>query len=173
MGVQRLTICALVLAGWPISPFAADARDPILPASITFATSTGYWEDDGSAPVVAYTHADTSTPAAIATDTDKKSRHGYYKLFAVRQADRTAKIYLQQIAQSEDGPSIVSTVELQELNDLRPYVTDIRPEKSSGLLKEPGLFAMVHLKTDPDAEAESWTVIIDEFGEVTVGKASN
>jgi hypothetical protein len=172
MGVKRIVFCGVLLAGWPMAVLAGETPDAILPAAITFATSTGYWEDDGSAPAVQHAPAATTQPMTT-TGGPQKARHGYYKLFAVRQSDRTAKIYLQQIAQSDDGPSIVSTVELQELNDLKPYVTDIRPENSAGMLKEPGLFAMVYLKTDPDADADSWTVIIDEFGEVTVAKSSH
>ncbi|MBW9112932.1 hypothetical protein JNB88_04610 [Rhizobium cauense] len=168
---RRMALCAAFFAASALTPHIAAAEDPVLPASIIFATSTGYWEDDDTAPAVQRAPSVSSTSALA--QSAAKSRHGYYKLFAVRQADRTAKIYLQRIAQDDEGPTIASTVELQELNDLKPYVTDIRPESSSGRLKEPGLFAMVHLKTDPDAESETWTVIIDEFGDVTVGKASN
>ncbi|WP_111561178.1 hypothetical protein [Rhizobium sp.] len=172
-----LTACALLIAAAPLATHAADATDPILPASITFATSTGYWADDGNAPAVTRPPA-ASTPNAPASATatpaaPSQPRHGYYKLFAVRQADRTAKVYLQQIAQTETGPEIVSTVEVQELNDLNPYVTDIRPENSTGRLNEPGLFAMVYLKTDPDGDADSWTVIIDEFGDISVEKSGH
>ncbi len=172
-----LTACALLIAAIPVTAHAADATNPILPASITFATSTGYWADDGDAPAVTRPPA-TATPnapaAAAATPTaPSQPRHGYYKLFAVRQADRTAKVYLQQIAQTGAGPEIVSTVEVQELNDLNPYVTDIRPENSTGRLNEPGLFAMVYLKTDPDGDADSWTVIIDEFGDISVEKSGH
>jgi hypothetical protein len=171
MSLRRTAFCALLLAAFTVCARTAAADDSILPASIIFATSTGYWEDDGTTPAVQRAPSEPQpTASAIAPS---KPRHGYYKLFAVRQSDRTAKIYLQQIEQSDSGPSIASTVELQELNDLKPYVTDIRPENSSGMLKEPGLFAMVYLKTDPDGESETWTVVIDEFGEVTVGKASN
>lgn len=173
MDVKRIAFYGLLVTGWPIAVLAGDTQDAILPAAITFATSTGYWEDDGSAPAVQHAPATTTSPPKTTPGTRPTARHGYYKLFAVRQPDRTAKIYLQQIVQSDDGPSIVSTLELQELNDLKPYVTDIRPENSTGMLKEPGLFAMVYLKTDPDADAESWTVIIDEFGEVTVAKSSH
>ncbi|MBB3398135.1 MULTISPECIES: hypothetical protein [unclassified Rhizobium] len=171
MSLRRTTLCALLLAAIALCARTAAAEDATLPASIIFATSTGYWEDDGTTPVVQRAPSAPRTSAAAAAPA--KPRHGYYKLFAVRQTDRTAKIYLQQIEQGAGGPAIASTVELQELNDLKPYVTDIRPESSSGMLKEPGLFAMVYLKTDPDAESETWTVVIDEFGEVTVGKASN
>ncbi|MDM9648541.1 hypothetical protein [Rhizobium sp. S163] len=170
-----LTACALLIAAVPLAAHAAETTDPILPASITFATSTGYWADDGNAPAVTRPPV-AATPNAPATATPaapSQPRHGYYKLFAVRQADRTAKVYLQQIAQTETGPEIVSTVEVQELNDLNPYVTDIRPENSTGRLNEPGLFAMVYLKTDPDSDANSWTVIIDEFGDISVEKSGH
>ncbi len=176
---RGLALTSLLLGGWALSAHAAEAPDPILPAAITFATSTGYWEDDGSAPAVTRAPAATSTPSPQAnpgsptTTRPSGPRRGYYKLFAVRQADRTAKVYLQQIAQTDDGPDIVSTVEVQELNDLNPYVTDIRPENSTGRLNEPGLFAMVYLKTDPDGDADSWAVAIDEFGDITVEKSGH
>jgi hypothetical protein len=104
-------------------------------------------------PPASSTSSPQPSPSAPTSAPPSGPRHGYYKLFAVRQADRTAKVYLQQIAQTDNGPDIVSTVELQELNDLNPYVTDIRPENSTGRLNEPGLFAMVYLKTDPDGDA--------------------
>lgn len=147
---------------------AAPAQDAILPASVIFATSTGYWEDDGNAPDI-----ERAPSAAENVSAPQGKRHGYYKLFAVRQPDRTSKVYLQQIAQTETGPAIASTVELQEISDLKPYVTDIRPENSSGISKQPGLFATIYLKTEPAAEPDGWTVLIDEFGDITVEKATN
>jgi hypothetical protein len=175
-----LLAAALLAAGLPLVAHADDINDPVLPAAITFATSTGYWEDDGAAPAVARapaatTSAQTATPqpTPAQTATPNKPRHGYYKLFAVRQPDRTTKVYLQQIAQTDSGPDIVSTVDVQELNDLNPYVTDIRPENSTGRLKEPGLFAMVYLKTDPDGDADGWAVVIDEFGDISVEKSGH
>ncbi|KRB50379.1 hypothetical protein ASE04_17710 [Rhizobium sp. Root708] len=170
MTLRNALFCTLLLTA-PLSAEAGEEPGALLPASVIFATSTGYWEDDGELPIVQ--HSAASAKPDESKKAQSKARHGYYKIFAVRQPDRTAKVFLQQIAQTEDGPDVLSTVEIQELNDLKPYVTDIRPENSTGMLKEPGLFATVFLKTDPDAEADSWTVIIDEFGEVTVGKASN
>ncbi|PDT17394.1 hypothetical protein CO670_06520 [Rhizobium sp. J15] len=169
MTMRRMLITTVLLVGW--SAAAVQAQDDILPASVIFATSTGYWEDDGNSPTVERAPAGAETTAK--TGEKGAQRHGYYKLFAVRQPDRTSKIYLQQIAQAEAGPAIVSTIELQEFSDLKPYVTDIRPENSTGIIKQPGLFATVYLKTDPAAEPNGWTVLIDEFGDITVEKATN
>ena len=41
------------------------------------------------------------------------------------------------------------------------------------MIKEPGLFATIYLKTDPAADSDGWTVLIDEFGDITVEKATN
>lgn len=167
MRAATLLLAAALLSGADMVA-AAPAADSILPSSITFATSTGYWEE--SKGEIAIERAPgAAQPAAVSAE----PRHGYYKLFAVRQPDRTSKVYLQQIAQADSGPEIVSSLELHEFTDLKPYVTDIRPENSTGIIKQPGLFATVYLKTDPDAEPDGWTVMIDEFGEITVEKASN
>ncbi|WP_416066012.1 hypothetical protein ACK9YZ_06170 [Rhizobium sp. ZK1] len=176
MAMQQAFMTALLVSGWAIAAEAQTVHDDILPASIIFAISTGYWEDDGnSLPVerAPTTTQSVSTQNVSGEDAKPQQRHGYYKLFAVRQPDKTSKIYLQQMAQSDAGPAIVSTVELQEISDLKPYVTDIRPENSSGIIKEPGLFATVYLKTDAAAESDGWTVLIDEFGDITVEKATN
>ncbi|ARQ57861.1 UNVERIFIED_ORG: hypothetical protein GGE64_000721 [Rhizobium etli] len=167
MAMRRILMTTMFLVGCSAA-IAAPAQDAILPASVIFATSTGYWEDDGNAPDI-----ERAPSAAENVSAPQGKRHGYYKLFAVRQPDRTSKVYLQQIAQTESGPAIASTVELQEISDLKPYVTDIRPENSSGISKQPGLFATIYLKTDPAAEPDGWTVLIDEFGDITVEKATN
>ncbi|TCL70508.1 hypothetical protein [Rhizobium sp. BK251] len=167
--MKLLPVLAVVAAlAWPTLAGAEDA--PALPASVIFVTSTGYWEDGTNGPAIE--RAPQEDKAATGSG-QQGQRHGYYKLFAVRQPDRTAKIYLQQVAQSQSGPTVVSTVELEELSDLKPYVTDIRPESSTGVAAQPGLFATVYLRTDPAGESEGWTVLIDEFGEITVERATN
>ena len=171
MAMRQVLMASLLLAGWSIAAEAAPAQDAILPASVIFATSTGYWQDDGNSPAIE--RAPTGAESVANPEEKATQRHGYYKLFAVRQSDRTSKVYLQQIAQTDTGPVIVSTIELQEISDLKPYVTDIRPENSNGIIKEPGLFATVYLKTDPAADSDGWTVLIDEFGDITVEKATN
>ncbi|TCR92780.1 hypothetical protein EV561_101221 [Rhizobium sp. BK376] len=156
--IVPLMVASIVFPGLAV----AQAQD-ILPAAITFATSTGYWEDNGGAATASGSPS-TEKPA---------SRHGYYKLFAVRQADRTSKVYLQQIAVADDGLQVLSTIELRELDEIKPYVTDIRPENPDGFIKEPGLFATVVLKTDPDGETERWRVAMDDLGEISVEKPSD
>lgn len=131
-----------------------------MPASIIFVTSSGMWEQDALAP-----KDGTQNPAGT---------RGYYKLVAMRQADGTARIYLQQIAFTANGPQLVETIELEEFAQMKAYVTDIRPESSAGASDVPGLFVTVHLKTDPkQKEADAWTVLIDELGDMKIEKASN
>ncbi|MEX2739987.1 hypothetical protein AB3480_00825 [Rhizobium mongolense] len=169
MQLRTALLAAALITGPAGLAKAVTPADTILPPTVIFATSTGYWEE--SRPDIAIERAPgaASDPAKA----EPQPRRGYYKLFSVRQPDKTSKIYLQQIAQTDSGPEIVSSVELHEFTQLKPYVTDIRPESSTGMGKQPGLFATVYLKTDPNAESEGWTVLIDEFGEITIEKATN
>lgn len=152
---RRVLISAsAALAGFLVLFASAAAQEqPTLPPTITFATSTGYWTDEVQQPA-----SGQQTP----------SRHGYYKLYAVRQADGTSKIYLQKIAATETGPQVLSTTEIGEINELRPYVTDLSPENSDGPIDQPGLFATVTLRADLDGEVQRWRVAMDEFGEISV-----
>ncbi len=165
---SRLAFAALAMAAAPA--LAGDIDE--LPVTATFVVSTGFWEEVGGEPSgKADAEADAETKDAPA---EAAVRRGYYKLVAIRQPDRTAKVYLQQIALDEKGPQVVESVELEEFTAIKPYVTDIRPEDSTGISRQPGLFATVYLKTDPAAtEPESWTVMIDEFGEIKIEKATN
>ena len=157
------TVALLLLASAP-----AHAEDPSpVPETVTFVISTGFWEepveDDAAAT------PETSDAGAAAS-----LRRGYYKLIAVRQPDGTAQVHLQQIEATAAGPKIASSTVLEEFSAMKPYVTDIRPENSSGITTQPGLFATVHLKTDPKAsEPESWTVLIDDLGDIKVERATN
>lgn len=133
-----------------VPAFAADIE--AVPVETIFATSSGFWEETAETP----------------------PRRGYYKLVALRQPDRTAKVYLQQVAVTDAGLELVESIELEELTALKPYVSDIRPESSSGVTTQPGLFATVFLRTDPaQREPESWTVLIDDLGEIRVERATN
>ena len=171
---SKLLLLVLPLTLMAACPVAAQEIDA-LPINTIFVTSGGFWEDADIQT--------SSTPAAKTPDTAQAGQsaaesapaRGYYKLVALRQPDRSAKIYLQQIAVGKDGTlSRVANTELPDFLALHPYVTDIRPEDSSGITSQPGFFATVYLKTDPAArEPDSYTVIVDEFGEVQVERATN
>ncbi|MET0171458.1 MAG: hypothetical protein ABW206_03575 [Agrobacterium vaccinii] len=140
-----------------------------LPVSTIFVASSGMWEQDANAQ----TNDNASKTENNAAPSAEPTR-GYYKVIAMRQTDGTAKIYLQQIAYTANGPSLVETVELEEFTQMKAYVTDIRPESSTGASDVPGLFVTVHLKTNPtQKDADAWTVLIDELGDMKIEKASN
>ncbi|QRM55066.1 hypothetical protein [Sinorhizobium sp. BG8] len=168
-------LLALCLATIPAA--AAEESPTPVPSSVTFVTSSGYWEetahpDNGADAAGAKSKAESQEDAASATKSP--TRRGYYKLIAVRQKDGTARIHLQQIEATADGPKILTSTELDEFTALKPYVTDIRPESSTGISSQPGLFATIYLKTDPKAvEPESWTVLIDDLGDIKIEKATN
>ena len=160
--VHAIALAALLVAG----PAFAEGEPPVA-ETITFVVSTGFWEEAAEETSdTATTKPETAQPTAL--------RRGYYKLIAVRQPDGTAQIHLQQIEATAEGPKIASSTVLDEFSAMKPYVTDIRPENSSGITTQPGLFATVYLKTDPKAaEPESWTVLIDDLGEIKVERATN
>lgn len=152
--LSGMLVCAL-LASVPARAMAAEIDT--LPAAAIFVTSSGFWEEQENADNAAH-------PA----------RRGYYKVSAIRQQNGTARIYLQQIAWSESGPQILETAELEEFSAMNAYVTDIRPENSRGAGTTPGLFVTVYLKTSPEAsEPETWTILIDELGDMKIERASN
>lgn len=145
-----------------------------MPDTIIFVTSTGYWEESGD-PTALLDPSGADKPAEKPSDqTTAEAQRGYYKLVAVRQPEGNAHIFLQQIALGAEGPKLVSSAELDEFSAMKAYVTDIRPESSDGVSAQPGLFATVYLKTDPAArEPETWTVLIDDIGDIKVERATN
>ncbi|MDH4412537.1 MAG: hypothetical protein QE484_04485 [Rhizobium sp.] len=158
--MKVLTSAALLLALHVSSPVMAQEIDQ-LPLSATFVISGGYWE---SAP----------DGAASGETAVQAGERGYYKLVAIRQPDRTARIHLQMVASGETGLRLVESVELEEFTAIKPYVTGIRPESMSGVAATPGFFATVYLKTAPGTDrVEEWTVLIDELGDIRVERASN
>nr|WP_275791078.1 hypothetical protein [Rhizobium gei] len=150
------------------SGLAKAEESKLLPDNIIFVMSTGYWEESGALP-----QAIDDTPANKEVDRQAGQR-GYYKLIAVRQPEGNMHVFLQQIALGPEGPEILSSAELEEFSEIKAYITDIRPESSNGISRQPGLFATVYLKTDPaTAEPESWTVLVDDIGDIKVERATN
>lgn len=159
----------LVAAAVTVGSLNAHAED-VLPANVTFVTSSGFWEDSGEGSGSSNPAENAKPPAAAAATAQK----GYYKLIALRQTDGTAHVVLQQVALDPAGPRIVSSTELDEFSRMKAFVTDIRPETSDGVTQQPGLFATVYLRTDPAAtDIETWTVLIDEFGDIRIERESN
>ncbi len=161
--MKRLA-ASLVLFLAAASAAPADDIDQ-LPVTATFVVSGGYWEGgvDGAPGAT-----------AGAAGTSSATGRGYYKLVAIRQADRTARVYLQMIAAEDAGPRLVESVELEEFAAIKPYVTGIQPESTSGVSGTPGFMATVYLRTDPARDpVEEWTVLIDELGDIRVERASN
>lgn len=161
---MKALLAAAIVIGSIGSIGSARAQVPdidALPVSTIFVASSGMWEHE-----------------APASDNNQKAAgdptRGYYKVVAMRQADGTAKIYLQQIAYTASGPNLIETLELDEFTQMKAYVTDVRPESSAGASSKPGLFVTVHLKTDPaQKEPDAWTILIDELGDMKIEKASN
>lgn len=158
--MKVLALSVLLVSLFLSTPVIADEIDE-LPLTATFVISGGYWE---SAP---------EGVAGVETPVGGGAR-GYYRLVAIRQADRTARIHLQMIASGEGGLRLVESVELEEFTAIKPYVTGIRPESMTGVAGTPGFFATVYLKTSPETDrVEEWTVLIDELGDIKVERASN
>ncbi|MCW0979612.1 hypothetical protein OK142_02220 [Agrobacterium sp. BT-220-3] len=166
MHLKTPILATLFLATAVLSARAQTEAIDALPVSAIFVVSSGMWEEQNLEPVKGADGQLRPPPAA--------PTRGYYKVVAIRQGDGTAKVYLQRIVFTADGPNLLENVELEEFNQMKSYVTDIRPESSNGASASPGLFVTVYLKTDPMAnETESWTILIDELGEMKIEKASN
>lgn len=162
-----------------------------LPERVLFVTSGGAWEEavnpgpnetgetsDGKAAepqIKAEAQApDNASPDVAEATPPTAPQRGYYRLVALRGPDNRSLLHLQQIALTGDGPELVLSIEVEEINALGAYVTDIRPEDSTGAASQPGFAAYIYLKTDPTmVEPETWALYIDEFGDIVVEKSSN
>lgn len=177
------------------SPSLAQDIDGIaesLSERVLFVTSGGAWIETASAEPTstdatsedrvtepqAETDADpaevSSNADAAGTNPEAAPQRGYYRLVALRGPDNRSLLHLQQIALTADGPELILSIEVEEINTLGAYVTDIRPEDSTGAASQPGFAAYIYLKTDPTmVEPETWTLYVDEFGDIVVEKSSN
>lgn len=141
------------------APVLADT----LPPRILFVTSGGYWEEQNEAK-----------DETAELDEDVTEQRGYYRLIAIRGEDNRSLLQLQQIALTTNGPELATSTGIEEINSLGGYITDIRPEDSTGAASGPGFAAYIFLKTDPTVvEPETWALYIDEFGDMQVERSSN
>jgi hypothetical protein len=142
---------------------------------VLFVVSGGYWEADaepvaepeaGNGDAAAETPADPASPASV--------ERGFYRLVVLRGQDNTSQVHLQRFALSPEGPKLVESSDLEAISSLPAYVTDARSEDTSNVSNQAGFAAFITLKTDPKVvERETWTVFVDEFGEVEVTRATN
>lgn len=147
---------------------------------VLFVTSGGAWQASGeseAASTKASGDESTGAPASEegtpepAEAAAPQAERGFYRLVVIRSTDNTSRVYLQQIGLADDGPQLVATTEIDEINALNAYVTDVGREESAG---QPGFSAFVFLKTDPAlAEPDTWTIFVDEFGDLAVERATN
>lgn len=170
-------MAALASQGQAQEPATALAET--LAPRVLFVTSGGYWEDasepapDETAPAAEGAEAAPDANATAPSDAAPISR-GYYRLVAIRGEDNKSQVQLQQIALTPAGPELALSVAIDEINSLGGYVTDIRPEDSTGASSTPGFAAYVYLKMDPAVvEPDTWAVYIDEFGDIRVEQSSN
>ncbi|OCW56685.1 hypothetical protein [Hoeflea olei] len=170
-----LALLALAPAGAAQAQSDGDTLAGALSPRVLFVTSGGSWEGtaDDAGDADKADAADATKPSDPAAEAAPAPR-GYYRLIAIRGADNTSDLQLQQIALTPDGPELVMTTAVEEINALGAYVTDIRPEDSTGTASAPGFAAYIYLKTDPGvAEPETWSLYVDEFGEMQVERSSN
>lgn len=151
----------LLLLVWlvPAMPLTGSAQEPndlatTLSPRILFVTSGGYWEKTG--------------------EEAGSQQRGYYRLIAVRGDDNRSLVELQHIALTADGPQLLDSSAIEEINSLGAYVTDIRPEDSTGASAQQGFGAYIYLKTAPNVvEPETWALYVDQFGDIQVEQSSN
>jgi hypothetical protein len=158
-----LACLAPAMAGSGLAQEASTLADAVSPR-ILFVTSGGYWEKANEA----------TESSAAGGEAKTEGQRGYYRLIAIRGEDNRSLVELQQIALTPDGPEIATSTSIEEINSLGGYITDIRPEDSTGAATLQGFAAYIYLKTDPSViEPETWAFYIDEFGDIQVERSSN
>lgn len=161
-----LLLLACLAFSLPASGFTQEANNlaDTLSPRILFLTSGGYWEEA----------TEPSDADAAGAEAKTENQRGYYRLIATRGEDNRSLLQLQQIALTPEGPEIATSVGIDEINSLGGYITDIRPEDSTGASSKQGFGAYIYLKTDPSVvEPETWSLYIDEFGDMLVERSSN
>ena len=174
-----LVACAVIVLASALAWLpAAASEDPAVladttPTRVLSVVSGGYWEVKAEA---SETEDKTEGDDAAKTEAAEApaDKRGYYRSLAIRSADNTSRLYLQRIWLSEDGPVLLDTREITALTELKAYITDMRPENSTGVAKQHGFVTYVYLKEDPRAEEpDTWELYVDDFGDAAFTPASN
>lgn len=131
---------------------------------ILSAVSGGYWEAE----------IEPKPTDGETTEAKPVAARGYYRIAALRSMDNTSRLYLQRIRLTDEGPDLVDSVEIKALTDMKAYITDMRPESSTGIAERPGFAAFIYLKLDPKAkEPDTYELFVDEFGDAAFAPATN
>ncbi|MEX3008832.1 hypothetical protein [Hoeflea sp. TYP-13] len=143
------------------------------PTRVLSVVSGGFWETTAEEKEQAEGEAKETDTEAKKPAAEQNNR-GYYRSLAIRSEDNTSRLYLQRIWLSPDGPMLLDTREIEALTEMKAYITDMRPENSTGIAKQPGFVTFVYLKGDPAAgEPDTWELYVDEFGDTAFTPASN
>ena len=151
-----LMVLAWLLPATPLVANAQNANEVVATVSprILFVTSGGYWEKPG--------------------EEAGSQLRGYYRLIAIRGEDNRSVVELQHVALTPEGPQLLTSTGIDEINNLGAYVTDIRPEDSTGTATQQGFGAYIYLKTAPNVvEPETWALYVDAFGDIQIEQSSN
>ena len=175
-----------IVAALTASPFtnAAASDNPAVmadttPTRVLSVVSGGYWEDSIDKPAAEKDDSETAsesteTDSATDAETVKQDIRGYYRSVAIRSEDNTSRLFLQRIWLTEDGPKLLDTREIETLTEMKVYITDMRPEDSTGIAKQQGFVTFVYLKKDPASqEPDTWELFVDAFGDTAFTPASN
>lgn len=190
--LKSLAAAAIAMGLAAASAASQDAVTENLSERVLFVTSGGYWEEiaesDGPAEKAGAESADngedggqtspedgSDSPADASAAEDAPALvRGYYRLIAIRGQDNRSQLELQQIALTPEGPRLAMSIGVEEINALGAYITDLRPENSTGRSSGPGFAAFIYLKTAPEVvEPETWALFVDEFGDIVVEQSSN
>ncbi|WP_420409112.1 hypothetical protein [Hoeflea sp.] len=174
---KSLFVLASLFVSVPAVALAQDVEEiaGALPERVLFVTSGGFWQDAGDDTASRDASAEDETDTTVAEESGAAEMpRGYYRLVVVRGEDNRSLAELQRIELAADGPVLVQSVSLEEIEEIGAYVTDVRPESSTGTSGQPGFSAYIYLKTDPTvSEPDTWSVFVDEFGDIVVEQSSN
>lgn len=163
-----LTVFSLLM-GFLLSNNAVRADALNVSPSVLFALSGGYWEDDADAGEAPKNENDGNNKGV-----ETVKQKGYYRALVLRKADNSSHLILQKIKMENATASIIETFEIEELEEMKIYITDMRPETSTGIFSKPGFVAYIYLKTDPKTvEPDTYELFIDSFGDLAFIPASN
>ena len=153
---SAIGLLSAVLAATAYPAAASDTPDVVAtstPSRVLAVVSGGFWAEESGGAQDADTGSETENTA-------NENRRGYYRSIAVRSQDNTSRLFLQRIWLSDGGPTLLDTHEITELTDMKVYITDMRPEDSTGIAKLPGFVTFVYLKSDPaTAEPDTWETL--------------